>query len=55
MHDFECESRCEEIACFALYDPVCGANTIGEKRTFGNICELNKANCNKEYSKKFVY
>ncbi|KAF9419745.1 hypothetical protein BGZ76_004199 [Entomortierella beljakovae] len=36
--------KCTEI-CPTIYQPVCGQSKNGEKRTFGNACELNAFNC----------
>ncbi|CAD7081290.1 unnamed protein product [Hermetia illucens] len=36
-----------DIVCLAVYDPVCGYN--GKTfRTFGNGCEMDRENCDKE-------
>ncbi|CAD7081291.1 unnamed protein product [Hermetia illucens] len=40
-----------DIACLAVFDPVCGYNGKIYK-SFGNDCEMNRENCDKPI--KFV-
>ncbi|KAG8234372.1 hypothetical protein J437_LFUL014837 [Ladona fulva] len=36
--------RCPDV-CTADYNPVCGQNSKGQKRTFSNSCQLNVYSC----------
>lgn len=54
-HTFAYAGECNHcnIACLAIYDPVCATDSNGKEITYGSQCELDSYNCRYPFSSKW--
>ncbi|KAG0057147.1 hypothetical protein BGZ89_001925 [Linnemannia elongata] len=43
------KTRCSDV-CPAVWQPLCAHNKMGDKKTFGNTCQLNVWNCRHHFN-----
>lgn len=46
---------CNSLVCPKILDPVCGADSLGQRKTFDSQCRLDAENCENNSDFKKIY